>query len=112
MQQNAEAAGPPAPGQRVRAALELPDDGATLKWGPLRDVLSCLLAEDPEQRPKGLDEGLWELIQRRVSNRCSLQCCSSSVHPAASVYNAGVTALHCCACACLHHNSKLARFTI
>lgn len=32
----------------------------------LRDVLACMIAEWPEQRPAGLSEPLWRLINRRV----------------------------------------------
>jgi hypothetical protein len=58
---------PPEPSARARAALGLPGAPSDpIAWGPLRDALAALLAESPEERPRGLDEGLWRLIQRRV----------------------------------------------
>ncbi|GBF87361.1 hypothetical protein Rsub_00072 [Raphidocelis subcapitata] len=72
-----ESAAPQAPVARAREALGLPDDdpqqggGAgpgPFKWYRLRDALACLLAERPEARPEGLDEGLWQLIQRRAND--------------------------------------------
>ena len=79
----------------MRAALNLPDDdddGETdaaeggkkggkkaarrpFQWGALRDALSCLLAEAPEQRPAGLDGGVWALIQKRVSGQRRAGAC-------------------------------------